>query len=288
MRVVPSIEVLFAALAAAMLAPAVANAAEFDCVIEPRRVIELRAPIEGIIDRITVDRGDIVKRNQELVVLDTSVDRATAAIARHRAVMEGAVQSGESRLEFSKGKLVRLKNLEAQKYVSEQAREEAATEQRLAEAGLLDAKDNRKVAELELARQMEIIRLKTIRSPIDGVVVERMLHPGEFAEAGVGRKPILKLAEIDMLHVEVLLPVEAFGRVTPGMEVDVLPEIPAGARYTARVRVIDRLVDAASGTFGVRLELANPQRRMPAGIRCKAVFNGLDIRPARSAPRKAG
>ena len=288
MRAVHSIRVLVAALAAAALAPSAAGAAEFDCVIEPRRVIELRAPIEGIIDRVAVDRGDTVKRNQELVVLDTSVDRATAAIARHRAVMDGAVKSGESRLDFSKGKLARLKNLEAQKYASEQAREEAATEQRLAEAGLLDAHDNRKVAELELARQMEIIRLKTIRSPIDGVVVERMLHPGEFAEAGVGRKPILKLAEIDTLHVEVLLPVEAFGKVIPGMEVDVLPEIPAGARYTARVRVIDRLVDAASGTFGVRLELGNPQRRMPAGIRCKALFNGLDGKPARSAPRKAG
>jgi RND family efflux transporter MFP subunit len=289
MRAVPGIEVLFAALAAALLAPAGVQAAEFDCVIEPRRVIELRAPLEGLIDRMNVDRGDTVRRGQELVVLDTSVDRASAAVLRHRAVMEGAVKSGESRLEFSSGKLVRLKNLEAQKYVSEQAREEASTEQRLAEAGLLDAQDNRKVAELELARQMEIIRLKTIRSPIDGVVVERMLHPGEFAEAGVGRKPILKLAEIDTLHVEVLLPVEAFGRVTPGMEVEVLPEIPAGARYTARVRVIDRLVDAASGTFGVRLELNNPQRRMPAGIRCKANFHGLDIvKPLRAAPRKPG
>jgi RND family efflux transporter MFP subunit len=270
------------------LASAGARAAEFVCVIEPRRVIELRAPLEGLIDRMNVDRGDTVRKGQELVVLDTSVDRASAAVLRHRSVMDGAVKSGESRLEFSNSKLVRLKNLEAQKYVSEQAREEAATEQRLAEAGLLDARDNRKVAELELQRQMEVIRLKTIRSPIDGVVVERMLHPGEFAEAGVGRKPILKLAEIDTLHVEVLLPVEVFGKVAPGMEVDVLPEIPAGARYTARVRVIDRLVDAASGTFGVRLELGNPQRRMPAGIRCKALFNGLDTKPARPAPRKAG
>lgn len=287
MRAVPTIRLLFAAAAgAALLVPA--QAADYDCVIEPRRVIELRAPLEGLIERLNVDRGDTVKRNQELVVLDTSVDRASANVAKHRATMDGAVRSGASRLEFSKGKVARLKNLEAQKYISEQARDEALTELQLAESGLLDAQDNRKLAELELVRQMEIIRLKTIRSPIDGVVVERMLHPGEFAEAGVGRKPILKLAEIDTLHVEVLLPVEAFGRITQGMEVEVFPEIPAGARYTARVRVIDRLVDAASGTFGVRLELGNPQRRMPAGIRCKASFPGFEsVKPVRATPRKA-
>lgn len=278
---------MLAAAVAALLAPAGVHAGEFDCVIEPRRVIELRAPLEGLIDKINVDRGDTVKRGQDLVVLDMSVDRASAAIARHRSVMDGAVRSSESRVEFSSGKLGRVQNLEAQKFVSTQARDEAATEQRLAQAELQDARDNRKLAELELARQLEVIRLKTIRSPIDGVVVERLLHPGEFAEAGVGRKPILKLAEVDTLHVEVLLPVEAYGRVKLGMEVEVLPEIPTGARYPARVRVIDKLVDAGSGTFGVRMELANPQRRMPAGIRCKAIFNGIDVRPSRAASRKS-
>jgi RND family efflux transporter MFP subunit len=274
------------AVATLLLASTAAPAAEFDCVIEPRRVVEVRAPLEGLIEKIAVDRGDTVRRGQELVALDTSVDRASAAIARQRSVMEGAIRSGESRVSFSSSKLERAQNLQAQNYLSAQAREEAATEQRLAQSELLDARDNRKLAELELARQMEIIRLKTIRSPLDGIVVERLLHPGEFAEAGVGRKPILKLAEIDVLHVEVLLPVEAFGRVRQGMEVEVVPEIPAGTRYMARVRVIDRIVDAASGTFGVRMELNNPERRMPAGIRCKANFTGLELKPARPPARK--
>jgi RND family efflux transporter MFP subunit len=274
-------EWMAAGATALLLLQAPARAGDFDCVIQPREVIELRAPLEGTIEKVGVDRGDSVRRGQELVVLDTAVDRAAAAIARHRSVMEGAVHSGETRLELSSGKLVRQKNLEQQHFVSSQAREEAAAETRVAEADLQDAKDNQKLAQLELARQMETIRLKTIRSPIDGVVVERLLNPGEFAEAGVGRKPILKLAEIDTLYVEVLLPVGAYGQVKPGMSADVLPEIPAGARYTGRVKVIDRIVDAASGTFGVRLELANPQRKMPAGIRCKAVFAGIDARQPR-------
>ena len=270
---------------AALAQPGVAG--EFDCVIEPRQVLELRAPIEGLIERIRVDRGDLVRRGQELAVLDSSVDRASAAMARHRSQMEGAIRSGESRVEFSSRKFDRAQNLQTQNFVSAQARDEAATEKRLAESEFLDAKDNRRLAELELQRQMEIIRLKTILSPINGVVVERLLHPGEFAEAGVGRKPILKLAELDVLHVEVLLPVEAYGRVKRGMDVFVAPEIPAGARYSAKVTVIARLVDAASGTFGVRMELRNPQHRLPAGIRCKATFAGIDGSAARSGTARA-
>jgi hypothetical protein len=40
--------------------------------------------------------------------------------------------------------------------------------------------------------------------------------------------------------------------------------------------VIDRVFDAASGTLGVRLELPNRQQKLPAGVRCKARFPGLD------------
>jgi RND family efflux transporter MFP subunit len=255
---------------------AAAQAGDFDCVIEPRQVIEVRAPIEGLIERVNVDRGDIVRKGQELVILDTSLERAAGAIAKQRSEMEGAVRSWESRLDLSTKKSDRAVNLHGQSYLSAQARDEALTERVLAESELRDAQDNRKLAALELARQNEVIRLKTIRSPMNGIVTERLQHPGELAEAGVGRKPILKLAEIDVLHVEVLLPAPAYGKIKIGMEVEVVPEIPAGSRHRATVKVIDRLLDAASSTFGVRLELANRQHKIPAGIRCSARFPGVE------------
>lgn len=253
-----------------------AGGAEFQCVIQPRQLLELRSPIEGLIDRVNVDRGDFVKKGQELAVLDTAVDRVQAAIANHRSKMEGATRSWESRLEFTAKKSERVHELHRQNFISAQARDEAATEKRLAEAELRDAIDNRKLAELEYRRQLEIIRLKSIRSPINGVVIERMLNAGELAEAGVGRKPILKLAEIDVLYVETLLPAETYGMVKEGMVIDVSPEIPKGSRYRATVKVIDSVLDAASGTFGVRLELPNPGRKIPAGVHCRADFPSID------------
>jgi len=279
-------------LLAAALLPAAALAGEFDCMIEPRKAVEVRAASEGLIDRIWVDRGDTVKAGQVLVTLDSGVEKAAAESARYRATMQGKIRTGESRVEFATQKYVRRDKLAGQSFVSQQDRDEALTEKRLAESELIEAQDDRRLSELEYRRLSEQLRLRTIRSPVDGVVVDRMLHAGELADNRDLRKPILKLADIGTLHVEALLPIDAFGKLSVGQSLEVLPENPVGGRYPATVKVVDRVMDAASGTFGVRLELPNPGLRLPAGIKCKLSLPGVAGRtvlaPAgghRSAPR---
>jgi multidrug efflux pump subunit AcrA (membrane-fusion protein) len=56
------------------------------------------------------------------------------------------------------------------------------------------------------------------------------------------------------------------------MTAEVRPEFPEPRKYSARVIIVDRVIDAASGTFGVRLELPNPNYFLPAGLKCKVVF----------------
>jgi len=228
--------------------------------------------VEGLIEKISVDRGDFVNKGQVLIQLDAAVERASAALALQRSQLEGAIRSGESRVEYSSKKHGRQEELYKQNFISAQSRDEAATERKLAESELKEAVDNRRVSDLEYKRQTEVLKLKTIISPLTGVVMERLMHPGEVAEAGVGRKPILKIADIDVLHVEVILPVEAFGKVKPGIKVDVMPDAPIGGKYEAVVTVVDRVFDAASGTFGVRLDLPNRQRKLPAECAARRIF----------------
>jgi Ethanolamine utilization protein EutJ (predicted chaperonin) len=63
-----------------------------------------------------------------------------------------------------------------------------------------------------------------------------------------------------------------YGKVTLGQRALVMPEQPIGGNYRTSVTVVDRVVDAASGTMGVRLELANPKGAIPAGVRCRVRF----------------
>jgi multidrug efflux pump subunit AcrA (membrane-fusion protein) len=108
-----------------------------------------------------------------------------------------------------------------------------------------------------------------VASSVSGVVVERLLNGGEFTK----QAPIVKLAQIDPLRVEVIVPVLLFGRIKVGSQADVVPEEPVGGVWHASVTVVDRVIDAASGTFGVRLALPNPDLRLPAGLKCKVRFN---------------
>lgn len=279
--------ICFPAMLGCLALPSRAAAAEFDCVMEPRQVLEIRSQYEGFVQKVAAERGGLVQKGQEVAVIDTSVERAQAAIDKYRSELLGPVRAGQSKVALTTKKLERVQDLESQNFISKQSRDETVNEKELAEAELLVARENRKLAELEYKRQMEIIRLKSILSPINGVVVERILNPGELAEAGVGRKPILKLAEIDVLYVEVLLPAEAYPQVKVGMPVDVTPEVPPGAKHRATVKLIDRVLDAASGTFGVRLELPNSKRELPAGVRCKADFPQVSVKNSARASAAA-
>jgi multidrug efflux pump subunit AcrA (membrane-fusion protein) len=112
------------------------------------------------------------------------------------------------------------------------------------------------------------LKLHTIHSPLSGVLVERLLSPGELAK----HQPIFKLAQIDPLRIEVFAPVSLLGKLEPGMKADVRPEGSASRTYQAEITVVNRVVDSASGTFGVRLEMPNPNHALPAGLVCTVKF----------------
>jgi len=253
-----------------LLGSAVVHGQDYDCLIEARQTVEIRSPVEGLVESVKVQRGDVVKKGQIIVKLESGPEVATLEIARARATMTGPVEAAQARVEFAKTKEKRQEELSAQKFVSPSALDEARTERKLAESELRVAMESQKLAELEVQRADALLQLHVIRSPFDGVVVDRLLDPGEFASTNI-KEPILKLAEIDPLHVEVVLPASMFGRIKRGDRAEVIPE--TSSRYfPAQVSIVDRVIDGASGTFGVRLDLRNPDGTIPAGARCRLRF----------------
>lgn len=261
------------AAAAAVPATPVAEAG-FECLLEPWQVIEVRSPADGIIAAIHVSRGDSIRRGQVLVELQSQSERVAVDLARARSVLEGQVVSARNRIDYATKRLARLVALEKENFTSAQARDEADAEKRLAEAELQSAMESREIAKLELQRAQEQLALRTVAAPFSGVVVDRMLNVGELAEAGSGRKPVLKVAQIDPMRADVALPAALFGQVKPGTKATVRANV-GGGRFNAVVRSVDRVIDAASSTFVVRLEVANPGDKVPGGSRCAASIDGV-------------
>lgn len=251
-----------------VLLPLCARAQPLDCLIEPKLVVSVASEARGVVSRVHVDRGDVVKKGQIVATLESSLQEAAVSVARARAEAEATIKANQARVEFGERKLKRTQELAADGISPLSELDEAETEKLLAELSLVEERENRRIARLELARAEAELRLRTLRSSVSGVVVERLLSPGDLA----GPDPVLKIAQIDPLHVEVFAPVSYLGRITVGMKATVQPEAPVRGTYPARVTVVDRVVDAASGTFGVRLELPNPRYRLPAGLKCQISF----------------
>jgi RND family efflux transporter MFP subunit len=260
---------VFAATAAISATPAAAQ--EYDCMIEARQVVDIRSPVEAVIEQVHVRRGATVKRGQLLVTLASGPERASLELAQSRAEMQGETKSAEARLDIATKKAQRAEELFKQNFLSTNARDEAAAELQLATEQLRQVRETQKLNQLEAKRASEVLAMRSIRSPLSGVVVEVMLKPGEFG-AITFKDPIMKLAEIDPLHVEVVLPVSQYGQVRAGQKASVMPEAPVGGRYETTVKLVDKVIDAASGTFGVRLELRNDRLSIPAGVRCRVRF----------------
>lgn len=225
-----------------LAAPALAgDLPPFEGLIEPREVVNFGSQVPGILEKVLVERGDRVEVGQILARLKSGVEAA-------------ALKTAEAKVAFGQRKLQRNEELTKKRLISVHEKDEIETELQL--------------ARLQVAEAREQLELRVIRSTVRGVVVKRTGAPGGY----IGEEPFLTVAQIDPLNVELVIPAQYIGAIRVGDKATVLPEEPVGGEYAAAVVIVDKVIDAASGTFGVRLELPNPKLALPAGLKCRVVF----------------
>lgn len=245
---------------------------ELDCVIEPSEIIDVGSAVPGVVEIIRAYRSDLVKKGAVIVEIESSVEQAALELAKVRAGLNTAIELRQENVAF--GYLTQKRNLELLKKsaISIQNMDQSKTETRIAELQVIQEKDNKYIAGLEYRRAQAILQQRTIRSPVDGVVMERFKSVGEYVED----EPLLRIAQLDPLHVEVIVPVDYLGRIVPGMQAEVTSGLADSGTYMATVERVDRVADAASGTYGVRLSLSNQDYKIPAGLRCRLGFLPLE------------
>jgi RND family efflux transporter MFP subunit len=242
-----------------------AETVEYEGLIVPFEIVDIGSPSEGIVASVTVDRSSPIEKGQVLVELESSAERATLEKVRNVATFDGEIGLQEARLAFARRYNERVKNLMA---IPPHEKDQAETEIVLTEKLLKSARERRTEARLELNRARIALEECQIRSPISGVVVERYVSPGEY----VSSQPLMRVAQVDPLRVEVIVPADVFGRIAPGMTATIVPELTLYGEQTATVTIVDKIIDSASNTFGVRLELPNAEGELPAGLKCAVRF----------------
>lgn len=240
----------------------------YDCLIEPNSVVDVSTREDGVIEEIAVRRGDVIKKGQVLARLESNVETVAVSIARARAAMQSGVDSQKARVAYLKAQKGRIDALFEKKAIPFHEKDKANTDLILARAELREARENLALAQLEKERAEGILARRTIKSPIDGVVVDILLDAGESVE----EHSIMTIADVDPLNVEVILPEDMYGLINVGTQAEVTPRIRGGEKRVTSVVVVDKLIDAASNTFGVRLEFENADLATPGGVRCDINF----------------
>jgi len=224
--------------------------------LEANKQAEVLARAEGVVGELLAEEGDTVPRGGALLRIDNDEYRF--------------------RLEQSEARTAQLRA--AFERLQAMRQEEIATEEEMeaARADLASAEADEGLARLALS-------YTTVTAPFAGVVTERHIDPGENVSAGT---PLFSLADVTPLLARVHVPSREFRELELDQDVQLVLD-STGERLSGRIDLISPVIDPASGTIKVTVEVPD----YPAGIRpgdFAAVHVVTELRPdALLVPRVA-
>lgn len=241
---------------------------------------DVGSSVTGVIEALPVKLGDVIKAGDPVAVLRADVEKASVQVASTRSSLDAEALAAQANLALAQQKVIRTQQLLAQKFVSPQALEQAQAEAEVANQRHKMAQGQQRIYRQERDVASAQLAMRTLRSPINGIVIERYQNLGERVED----RPVVRVASINPLRVSLMMPLVQYGEIHIGDMMTVRPELPGALAVQARVIHVDKVVDAASNTFRVRLTLPNPELKLPGGLRCKA---DSPTRAAGAAPAPA-
>jgi len=251
-----------------LLVPISASAqAVTECIVNAAQVARVGAASRGVLARFGVGRADTVRTGDVMAELEASQEDSEVRLARLRLSSDIAVRLARRKAETAEANAARLTTLLQNNLVPKSEQENALLEARTARLEEEEAVLQQKIAAEQLEAALAARERKRIRAPFDGVVTDKLMSVGELYNE---QEPVVVVARIDPLHVEAYLPAARRAGISLGDTVDVVLE--SRERVQAVIDVIDPVLDAATGTFGIRLRLSNPEGRFLAGQSCAIHF----------------
>lgn len=251
---------------AALLAivPALTFATPYPGFLQPQEVVELAAPELAIVSAVNVAAGDRVKAGQVLVELDTRALEASLAVAAARRDARADLAAASARHELRRNRSAQLTAAHRDGYAQADELAQATAELAVAAAELDAAHERRRIARLEYERIAVQIARHRITSPLDATVLEVRRRVGEIVTPA--DHVLLVLATLDKLIVRLNIAAVDGGELAPG---GTLSGHCAGHTAAARVNRIAPVIDGATATREIELEIDNSSTALLSGMACE-------------------
>ena len=230
-----------------------------------RERIEISPRFLGMVKWIGVKKGDPVTNGQVVVKLDDTEYRARLLEA------EGRLNAAKAAVERDELNYERIKNLIRTDIESKQSADNARLALEADRANLQAAQGN-----YDLAKTY--VDWCVIRSPINGVVLEKLVNPDELVmpqSFGGARGPstaLLAVADLKDLQVEIDVNEADLSKISLNQKCRVSPEAYPDKTYDGQVAEIAPEADRAKGTLQIKVQIMNPDKYLTPQLSAKVDF----------------
>jgi RND family efflux transporter MFP subunit len=264
----------------------------------PQQVVSLRSQAEGRLEQLTADVGDPVEKGQVLAqlndnLLQTNIAEAEAELASRLAEVNRArnqvknakiqLEQAQAQAQQAQADARRLQNLAKQGAIPEQEAEVAQTEAIVAQKQVRAAREQIQIEQDAVATAQEQVQVQrsiiaqakerlsysTLKSPITGVVLERVTDPGNLIQPG---DEVLSIGNFEKVKVEVVVSELALSEIDPGQQVNVKLDAFPNESYTGRVTRISPAANPQTRQVPVEVTLPNPEGRIGSGLLARVSF----------------
>jgi HlyD family secretion protein len=208
--------------------------------LQAERLVKVGSKVSGVIDELNTDFNQIVRRGQVLAkvntdLLETQVRIQEANIARQKVELE----SQRVQLADLQQNLTRTKELRAKQLVTQQALEAAELQVKSRLAQIASAEQGMVQSEINLAQAKLNVTEATIISPIDGVVVNRVVDRGQTIVGSQTATPFFDIAtELTTLKLEGGVDEAEIGKVRTGMRVTFTVDAHGQREFVGEVTMV--------------------------------------------------
>ena len=290
------------------------------CQIRMPEEIHIPAEIAGVIAKMAVEEGAVVRRNDVLAQLDDRVARLKEESKRRNVENRAPVDKAARKVDHFNAQLRRSEKLKKENAISQEEVEIAAAQAAITVEEHKDEQQKMLLLDIEHEEAQESLNRHTIRSPVNGIVTQRLKHQGEAVQA---MEPILHVIRTDRVKIQGQIDSRYVDRLKEGMRLEVWPEKTEGERssiaHSAPIRCVrilpgDRriafggddgrivVVDLATNNVerelkvsslpvrGLAVSAAEPNQLVSCSddgaIRFWNLADGLEVRPVLRAPRE--
>lgn len=224
--------------------------------ISPRSVISVGTQVSGIVENVYVDKNSVVKKGQIIATLDkklfsNSVDRNLALVKKLKA-----------RMELSKLRLERIQKLAKDKFISAEEIDEKTAQLKIDEADYDLGKANLQKAMIEK-------NYTDIKSPIDGIVLDKLVEPGQTVAASLTTPILFRIAEnLDDMQITVKVPEADIALISLGQKGTFVVSAYPNKEFIAHVEkiMVNNNLEEGVVSYDVLMRVSNPQQLLKPGM----------------------